>query len=331
VTRDNPILSIIVPLFNEEESIPLLYKKLCEAVDPMGISYEILLVNDGSKDRTFEVASKIAESDTRLRVIELRKNYGQTPAMAAGIDIARGEILATMDGDLQNDPSDIPMMFAKLHEGYDIVVGWRYKRQDKLITRKIPSMIANWLIGKVTGVPIKDNGCSLKLYRAELMTQMPFYNEMHRFIPALLSVSGSKVAQVKVKHHARQFGESKYGLSRVYKVLLDLLTIKTIGSVAHHPIMWFAKLATVPLILSLIIALISIHHLFAEDSNLVLPTISVLFMFTSFFLISLGILGEQIYKHGSIQVSKLSMITSRMTNLRPKDQQALGKKRHEPR
>ena len=322
---DQPQLSIVVPLYNEQDSVPLLHQKICEAVDPMGIAYEILFVNDGSQDRTFEVASGIAQSDPKLRVIELRKNYGQTPAMAAGIDTARGTVLATMDGDLQNDPSDIPMMFAKLHEGYDIVVGWRYKRQDKLITRKIPSMIANWLIGRVTGVPIKDNGCSLKLYRAELMKQMPFYNEMHRFIPALLSVSGSKVAQVKVKHHARQFGESKYGLSRIYKVLLDLLTIKTIGSVAHHPIMWFAKLAAVPLILSLIIALISICRLLGEDSSVVLPTISVLFMFTSIFLISLGILGEQIYKHGSIQVSKLSIITSRLTNLRVLDQQTSGK------
>ena len=325
MSSSKPQLSIVVPLFNEEESVPLLHQKICDAVDPMGISYEILFVNDGSRDRTFEVASKIAESDNRLRVIELRKNYGQTPAMAAGIDIARGEILATMDGDLQNDPSDIPMMFDKLHEGYDIVVGWRHKRQDKLITRKIPSMIANRLIGWVTGVPIKDNGCSLKLYRAKLMKQMPFYNEMHRFIPALLSVSGSKVAQVKVKHHARQFGESKYGLSRIYKVLLDLLTIKTIGSVAHHPIIWFAKLAALPLILSVIIALISIYNLFGEDSSLVLPTISVLFMFTSFFLVSLGVLGEQIYKHGSIEVSKLSMITSRMTNLRPLEQHTSGK------
>lgn len=321
MTRDNPILSIIVPLFNEEESIPLLHKKICEAVDPMGISYEILLVDDGSRDRTFEVASAIAESDKKLRVIELRKNYGQTPAMAAGIDTAKGTILATMDGDLQNDPSDIPMMYAKLNEGFDIVVGWRHNRQDKLISRKIPSIIANSLIGKVTGVPIKDNGCSLKLYRASLMKKVPFYNEMHRFIPALLSVSGSRVAEVKVKHHARQFGDSKYGLSRVYKVLLDLLTIKTIGSIAHHPILWFSKLAAVPIIISFAIGAYSLYLIFGNAYSLVLPTLSVLFMFTGFFLLCLGILGEHIYRHGSVKVSKLSILTARTTNLTTKDQE----------
>jgi len=315
MTRNNPKLSIIVPLFNEEESVPLLYKRICEAVDSMAISYEILFVDDGSKDRTFEAASTIAESDQKLRVIELRKNYGQTPAMAAGIDIARGEILATMDGDLQNDPSDIPMMYAKLNEGFDIVVGWRHNRQDKLISRKIPSIIANRLIGKVTGVPIKDNGCSLKLYRANLMKRIPFYSEMHRFIPALLSVSGSRVAEVKVKHHARQFGESKYGISRAYKVLLDLLTIKTIDSIAYHPILWFAKLATIPLVVSLIIGIYGLYLVLGGKYSLVLPTLSMLFMFTSFFFISLGIIGEHIYRHGSVKVSKLSKITARTTNL----------------
>ena len=315
MTSNNPVLSIIVPLFNEEESIPLLHQKICDAVDPMGISYEILMVDDGSKDRTFEVASKIAEWDKNLRVIELRKNYGQTPAMAAGIDTARGEILATMDGDLQNDPGDIPMMYAKLNEGFDIVVGWRHNRQDKLISRKIPSIIANRLIGKVTGVPIKDNGCSLKLYRASIMKRIPFYNEMHRFIPALLSVSGSRVAEVKVTHHARQFGESKYGLSRAYKVLLDLLTIKTIGSIAHHPILWFSKLAALPLLISLVIGIYSLYSVFGGTYSLIPPTLSVLFMFVGFFLIGLGILGEHIYWHGSVKVSKLSKLTAKTTNL----------------
>ena len=203
----------------------------------MNLNHEIVFVNDGSKDQTLEVAPRLTESDPRLRVIEFRKNYGQTPAMAAGIDEALGEILVTMDGDLQNDPSDIPMLVNTLiDEGYDIVVGWRHQREDKLITRKIPSKIANWIIGKVTGVPIKDNGCSLKAYRAAVMKSLPFYSEMHRFIPALLSLSGARVKQVKVKHHARQFGESKYGLSRVYKVIFDLLMMKSILSILTHPV-----------------------------------------------------------------------------------------------
>ena len=178
-----------------------------------------------------------------MRVVNFRRNYGQTPAMAAGIEQAHGKILVTMDGDLQNDPRDIEHFLAKIDEGYDIVVGWRHNRQDKLISRKIPSKIANWLIGKVTGVPIKDNGCSLKAYRASLIKEIPLYSEMHRFIPAMASIAGPRIAEIKVRHHARQFGQSKYGLSRVYKVLLDLMVIKTVASFTSRPLLWFALLA----------------------------------------------------------------------------------------
>lgn len=303
-------LTVVAPLYNEEESVTVLYQRICQAVDPLNQPYEIIFVDDGSSDSTFAVASELATKDHKLRVIAFRKNYGQTPAMAAGIDNAKGKTLITMDGDLQNDPSDIPMMVNKLNEGYDIVVGWRHNRQDKLITRKIPSMIANKLIGAVTGVPIRDNGCSLKVYRAEVMQKMPFYNEMHRFIPALLFVAGSKVAEVKVKHHARQFGESKYGLSRIYKVLLDLLTIKTIGSIAHHPTLWFAKLALLPLLISFMCMIYALIALASGDSMLVMSTVSLLFFILSMFLISLGFLGELIYKHGSITVSQLALLTA---------------------
>lgn len=209
-------LSIIVPLYNEEASAVPLYEAIIKAVRPLGIDYEILFVDDGSKDNTVPVAAKLAEKDKHLRIVKFRRNYGQTPAMAAGIDNARGKVLVTMDGDLQNDPDDIPRLLEKIDEGYDIVVGWRYKRQDKLITRKIPSVIANWIIGKITGVPIKDNGCSLKAYKADVIKRIPLYSEMHRFIPAMTSLAGTRIAEIKVKHHARQFGESKYGLSRIY-------------------------------------------------------------------------------------------------------------------
>jgi glycosyltransferase involved in cell wall biosynthesis len=174
-------LTIVVPLFNEEENVESLYSSIIDAVSPEGFAFEIVFVNDGSGDRTAEIAAGIAVNDSRLRVVEFRKNYGQTAAMAAGIDVARGDIIVTMDGDLQNDPRDIPNFVSKLNEGYDIVVGWRFNRKDKLISRKIPSKIANWLIGKVTGVPIKDNGCSLKAFRADVIKQVPLYNEMHRF------------------------------------------------------------------------------------------------------------------------------------------------------
>ena len=196
-----------------------------------------------ASDRTLERAVEIARDDPRVRVVKFRRNYGQTPAMAAGIEHARGKILVTMDGDLQNDPADIAHFLAKIDEGYDIVVGWRFNRQDKLMSRKIPSKIANWLIGKVTGVPIKDNGCSLKAYRAALIKEIPLYSEMHRFIPAMASIAGPRIAEIKVRHHARQFGQSKYGLSRVYKVLLDLMVIKTVASFTSRPLLWFTLLA----------------------------------------------------------------------------------------
>jgi len=178
-------LSIVVPLYNEQDSVTPLFSAITEALKLVNGEVEIVFVDDGSNDKTFDVAARLAATDARLRVVKFRRNYGQTPAMAAGIDIARGQLIITMDGDLQNDPADIPRLVAKMEEGYDIVVGWRFDRKDKLISRKIPSRIANWLIGKVTGVPIKDNGCSLKAYRADVIKHVPLYSEMHRFIPAM--------------------------------------------------------------------------------------------------------------------------------------------------
>ena len=229
-SNEQPDLSVIVPFYNEEDNLVRMHAAIVSAMEPTGVSFEMVFVDDGSRDRTLERAVEVARTDSRLRVVKFRRNYGQTPAMAAGIEQARGKVLVTMDGDLQNDPADIAHFLAKIDEGNDIVVGWRHDRQDKLISRKIPSRIANWLIGKVTGVPIKDNGCSLKAYRATLIKEIPLYSEMHRFIPAMASIAGPRIAEIKVRHHARQFGKSKYGLSRVYKVLLDLMVIKTVAS-----------------------------------------------------------------------------------------------------
>lgn len=282
-----------------------LYEAITAAMTSRPYRYELLFVNDGSSDSTFERAAELANADPRLRVIDFRRNYGQTPAMAAGIDHARGDILITMDGDLQNDPSDIPMMLDTLAQGYDIVVGWRHNRQDKLITRKVPSKIANWLIGKVTGVPIKDNGCSLKVYQANVMKSTPFYNEMHRFIPALLSLSGAKIAQVKVKHHARQFGESKYGLSRIYKVLIDLLMIKTILSLMKHPARWFASLAAVPFLASMFYLYAAARTLAMDQPAIVYSSMSVILVSLSFFLMGLGFLCEFAYQKGDLHLSNL--------------------------
>jgi glycosyltransferase involved in cell wall biosynthesis len=303
-------VSIVVPLYNEEESVALLHRRITEALQGTGLEYEIVFVNDGSRDRTLERATAICETDPRLRVVEFRANYGQTPAMAAGIDLARGEIIATMDGDLQNDPKDIPAMLREMDDETHIVVGWRKNRQDKLLTRKVPSWIANRLIGKVTGVPIRDNGCSLKLYRASVMKHVPLYSEMHRFIPAMASITGARVKEIAVTHHARQFGESKYGLSRIYKVLLDLLAIKTIVGFAQRPLLWFGLLAVPFMIASIASIAIAMVPLLAPRGTLILPLAGtgVLFGALSVFLVLGGAVGELVYATGSVDLSAYSRL-----------------------
>lgn len=307
-------LSVIVPLYNEEECVTLLYEAIIKSVDTMGIDYEILFVDDGSKDQTVPIASALAAKDKRLRVVKFRRNYGQTPAMAAGIDNAKGKILVTMDGDLQNDPDDIPMLVRKIDEGYDIVVGWRHNRQDKLVTRKIPSKIANWLIGKITGVPIKDNGCSLKAYRADVIKKIPLYSEMHRFIPAMTSLAGTKIAEVKVKHHARAFGESKYGLNRIYKVFVDLITIKTILSSFSRPLLIFS-------IAAFISATIGFFALFAgmildqSSPTIVFYSVGVLYISLAIALLLWGTLGELVYRTGDLKLKHFAEIKKNVINI----------------
>src|SRR5580658_7730839 len=238
-----PKLSVVVPFFNEQDNVGPLYLAIVQAVEPLGVPFEMVFVDDGSTDATVARAISLARADARVRVVKFRRNYGQTAAMAAGVEHATGTIIVTMDGDLQNDPADIEHFLAKMDEGFDIVVGWRHDRQDKLVSRKIPSRVANWIIGKVTGVPIKDNGCSLKAYRAAVIKAIPLYSEMHRFIPAMASLAGPRIAEIKVRHHARKFGKSKYGLSRIYKVVLDLLVIKTVASFTSRPLIWFVLLS----------------------------------------------------------------------------------------
>lgn len=312
-------LSIVVPLYNEEESVERLYHSIVDAVATEDCDFEILFVNDGSKDRTFEIAAGIAASDPRLRVVQFRRNYGQTPAMAAGIDLARGDIIVTMDGDLQNDPGDIPEFVAKMSEGYDIVVGWRFNRQDKLISRKIPSRVANWLIGKVTGVPIKDNGCSLKAYRAEVIKRVPLYNEMHRFIPAMTSITGARIAEIKVRHHARQFGESKYGLSRIYKVLLDLLSVKTIVGFSQRPLLWFGLLSMPFFLLGCLAVIASLTPLLSSGASIVVPFAGtgLLLVALGIFLVLGGAVGELIFSTGKVNsdMHKAPMVAHTIVDL----------------
>lgn len=300
-------VSVIIPLYNEQECVELLYRAVTGALEGYPASYEILFVDDGSSDKTFDIARSISEVDSRLRIVKFRRNYGQTPAMMAGIHHARGQILVTMDGDLQNDPRDIPIFLDKLAEGYDLVVGWRHRRQDKLISRKIPSKIANWLIGKVTGVPIKDNGCSLKAYKAEIVKSVPLYSEMHRFIPAMLSLTGARIAEIKVRHHARQYGQSKYGLSRVYKVLLDLITIKMITSFATRLPYWFSGMAVAMLCVAALTATLS--FVIYPQSPVVLFGISLVFWASALFLFSCGILGELMFRTSTADITKLPILT----------------------
>jgi glycosyltransferase involved in cell wall biosynthesis len=305
-----PELSVVVPLYNEEESLRPLYEAITRAVAPLGVSYEIVFVDDGSRDATVRLADAIARSDARVCLVKFRRNYGQTPAMAAGIAQASGDVIVTMDGDLQNDPADIGALLRKIDEGYDIVVGWRFDRQDKLVSRKIPSRIANALIAKVTGVPIKDNGCSLKAYRASLIKKIPLYSEMHRFIPAMASIAGPKIAEIKVQHHARQFGQSKYGLSRIYKVLLDLMVIKTVASFTARPMLWFGMLS-IPMLLASAIAFGWTIVQFATDGTLSLPIAGcgVIFLSSAIILMGSGAIGELVYKLGDMREHEFSGLT----------------------
>jgi glycosyltransferase involved in cell wall biosynthesis len=307
-------LSIIVPFFNEEESIRPLYSAILAAIDPLHVPYEMVFVDDGSKDATVAVATELARADSRVRVVKFRRNYGQTPAMAAGIEHARGEILVTMDGDLQNDPADIGLFLDKIDEGYDIVVGWRHNRQDKLLSRKIPSMIANRLIGKVTGIPIKDNGCSLKAYRAALIKAIPLYSEMHRFIPAMASIAGPRISEIKVRHHARQFGKSKYGLSRVYKVLLDLMVIKTVASFTSRPLLWFSLLALPMVILGTTALAYSLFQAFAHPGgfSLSIAGSGLIFLTSAVILVSSGAFGELVYKLGDMREHEFVRLTQKI-------------------
>lgn len=296
--RDGPVdLSVIAPLYNEEDNVALLHAAIVAAVRPLGLAVEIVLVDDGSRDRTFERALELPRHDPPLRLVKLRRNAGQTAAMVAGIDHARGRILLTMDGDLQNDPDDIPLFLEKIDEGYDLVVGWRRDRQDHW-SRVLPSKVANWLIAKVTGVPIKDNGCSLKAYRASMIKRIPLYNEMHRFIPAMASLSAPRIAQITVRHHPRRFGSSKYGFSRIYKVFADLLTIRTILSFSRRPTVWLGAVAALATLAATAAVAVSLVLAFSdpEISSVVFNGLAVLFGALAIFAVFLGFLTQLLHR-----------------------------------
>jgi glycosyltransferase involved in cell wall biosynthesis len=301
-------ISIVVPIFNEEENVELLYQSITQVMHDMDRSYEIIFIDDGSKDNTYQIIKKLHDSDPNLKALKLRRNCGQTPAMQAGFDHAKGQVIVSMDGDLQNDPKDIPKFLEKIDEGYDIVCGWRKNRHDEWL-RVFLSKIANFLIGKITGVDIHDNGCSLKAYRKEVLKKTRLYSEMHRFIPAMTSLTGATYTEIVVNHQARQFGESKYGFSRIWKVFLDLFTIKMIVGFASRPGLWFGLLSFPFLVLGTLFAFLSICRYvdmsIACSYSIIIPAITLLNFYLFFHLLLFGVLSEIILKTGNFNQKEL--------------------------
>ena len=291
----SPDLSVVAPLFNESENVGLLVDWILQALETYAGVFEVILVDDGSRDDTW-TQIRAAAADPRVRGLRLGRNVGQTAAMMAGFDHARGRVVVSLDGDLQNDPRDIPALIAKLDEGYDLVCGWRQQRQDKLLLRKVPSWVANRLIRRLTGVPITDNGCSLKAYRRDLLNRISLYAEQHRFIPALSASVGARITEMPVRHHARRFGESKYGISRTVKVLVDLLTLKMITTFRSRPLVGFALAALPAVGVSLVFGamwLFSLTHFGADKAEaLVFPGAGLLSIGVAIYLFMLGLVAE---------------------------------------
>jgi glycosyltransferase involved in cell wall biosynthesis len=291
-------LSVVIPVYNEEESIRLLYEKLKASLDLLQKEYEILFIDDGSTDRTLSILEELQAKDKHLIALSLRRNFGQTAAFAAGFDFARGDIVVTMDGDLQNDPADIPKLIEKIKD-HDLVSGWRKKRKDPFFTRRLPSMAANWLISNVTGVKLHDYGCSLKAYRRDVIKNLKLYGEMHRFIPAVASWYGVRVAEVETIHHPRMHGKSKYGISRTMKVVLDLITVKFLQSFSTKPIQFFGPVGIASGFLGfLILFYLSIDKLFFGKDIGARPLLllGALLVIVGIQLIGMGLIGEMLVR-----------------------------------
>lgn len=292
-------LSVIIPVFNEEGNIESLYREIREALEGLGVEYEILAIDDGSIDDSFTVLKRIHEEDRRVKVIRFRRNFGQTAAFAAGFDLAQGKTVITLDADLQNDPADIPRLLAKLEEGYDVVSGWRVERRDPFLTRRFPSMIANWLISEITGVRLHDYGCSLKAYRCEVVKNVRLYGELHRFIPALASWMGVQVTEVPVNHRPRKFGQTKYGPSRTIRVLLDLLTVRFLLSYSTRPIQIFGLLGFLFFgIGGLLLAYLGFVRLILQQPIADRPLVlfAILLTMVGVQLVTMGLLGELVVR-----------------------------------
>ncbi len=299
VSHLEPQVSVVIPLYNEVTNIPLLQTRLGEAMAGLGVPYEIIVVDDGSRDGSFEKVRAWHDADPHLKVIRFRRNFGQTAAFSAGFDLARGDVVVTLDADLQNDPADIGLLLDKIAEGYDVVSGWRVKRQDPFLTRRLPSQAANALISRVTGVRLHDYGCSLKAYRREVVKGIRLYGEMHRFIPAIASWMGVSVAEVPVNHHPRRYGKSKYGLSRTIRVFLDLLTVRFLLSYSTRPLHIFGSVGILSFAAGTALGLyLSALKLIGGQNIGERPALmlAVLLVIIGVQLVMMGLLGEMIVR-----------------------------------
>jgi glycosyltransferase involved in cell wall biosynthesis len=288
-------ISIVLPVFNEEENLHDLNTEIAGVVENMDMDYEIIYIDDGSTDRSFEILNELRQQNANIKIIQFRRNFGQTAGLAAGFDHATGDVIITMDSDRQNDPNDIPMMLDKINQGYDLVSGWRFDRQDAWLSRKLPSKLANGLISTITGVKLHDYGCSLKAFRKEVIENIRLYGEMHRFIPAIASWMGVRIAEVKVNHRARVAGTSKYGISRTFRVILDLITVKFLLQYSARPIHFFGGIGMVSGVVGFLIAFVMAIQKFFFDvpmGDRPLLLLAVLLMFIGLQFITFGLLGE---------------------------------------
>jgi glycosyltransferase involved in cell wall biosynthesis len=287
------MISIVIPIYNEEENIAKLSKSIINAL--LNINYEVLFINDGSSDNSEEEIKKITKKHKSFNLVNLRRNYGQTAAMQAGFDNSQGEIVIPMDGDLQNDPKDIPRLIEKIEEGYDVVSGWRKERLDKKITRIIPSKIANYLISKISGIHLHDYGCTLKAYRKDVISEVKIYGEMHRFIPIYASWEGAKVTEIPVMHHARTAGKTKYGLSRIPRVILDLLVIRFFDKSLDRPIHLFGQFGLLMFLIAFLLSIFTVFLKIFMDISFILtplPLLVVFFAMSGFLCIFIGLVAE---------------------------------------